>query len=148
VCSCIYIYIIYSWIYIYICVKTTICFKIIWKITQNRALDWTELCVIRTLDSDWSKPGTKDPKPMVQSYSLDPRYTDTDPGSGPAVTSLRAWRHRRPLQHLLYHRCWWVRICSTRLCLCFDFLWQMGHSNFGSTPHSKRTCRLRLCGRA
>lgn len=24
----------------------------------------------------------------------------------------------------------------------------MGHSNFGSTPHSKRMCRLRLCGRA
>lgn len=24
----------------------------------------------------------------------------------------------------------------------------MGHSNFGSTPHSKRLCRLRLCGRA
>lgn len=24
----------------------------------------------------------------------------------------------------------------------------MGHSNFGSTPHSNRLCRLRLCGRA
>lgn len=24
----------------------------------------------------------------------------------------------------------------------------MGHSNFGSTPHSKRICRFKLCGRA
>lgn len=46
------------------------------------------------------------------------------------------------------HRCWCVRMCKTKLCLCFDFLWHMGHSNLGSTPHSKRLCRLRLCGRA
>lgn len=46
------------------------------------------------------------------------------------------------------YRCWWVRICKTRLCLCLDFLRQIGHSNFGSTPHSKRLCRLRLCGLA
>lgn len=39
-------------------------------------------------------------------------------------------------------------MCNTKLCLCFDFLWQTGHSNFGSTPHSNRLCRLRLCGRA
>lgn len=24
----------------------------------------------------------------------------------------------------------------------------MGHSNFGSTPHSNRLCRFKLCGRA
>lgn len=46
------------------------------------------------------------------------------------------------------HRCWCVRICKTKLCLCLDFFWQMGHWNLGSTPHSKRMCRLRLCGRA
>lgn len=48
----------------------------------------------------------------------------------------------------MIQRCWCVRICSTRLCLCLDFLWQIGHSNFGSTPHSNRIWRFRLCGRA
>lgn len=46
----------------------------------------------------------------------------------------------------VFQRC--VRMCNTRLCLCFDFLWQTGHSNWGSTPHSKRKCLLRLCNRA
>lgn len=46
------------------------------------------------------------------------------------------------------HRCWCVRMCSTRLCLCLDFLRQIGHSNLGSTPHSNRMCRFKLCGRA
>lgn len=27
-------------------------------------------------------------------------------------------------------------------------MWHIGHSNFGSTPHSNRLWRLRLCGRA
>lgn len=39
-------------------------------------------------------------------------------------------------------------MCKTKLCLCLDFLWHIGHSNFGSTPHSNLICRLRLCGRA
>lgn len=39
-------------------------------------------------------------------------------------------------------------MCSTKLCLCLDFFRQIGHSNFGSTPHSKRICRFKLCGRA
>lgn len=39
-------------------------------------------------------------------------------------------------------------MCSTRLCLCLDFFRQIGHSNFGSTPHSKRICRFKLCGLA
>lgn len=47
-----------------------------------------------------------------------------------------------------FYRCWCVRICSTKLCLCLDFLWQIGHSNCGSTPHSKRIWRFKLCGLA
>lgn len=53
-----------------------------------------------------------------------------------------------PSSHPIGYRCEWVRMCNTRLCLCFDFLWHTGHSNLGSTPHSKRLCRFRLCGRA
>ena len=41
----------------------------------------------------------------------------------------------------------WVRMWRRRLCLCLDFLWHIGHSNFGSTPHSNLLCLLSECGR-
>lgn len=55
------------------------------------------------------------------------------------------WSCKGFLNAKRFHSFWWILICIMRLYLCFDFLWQIGHSNCGSTPHSNLMCLFSEC---